>query len=48
MPDGTNTHHLIGLPLASGMLQANANVNNKVSSGASNATRGGQRPGGGD
>lgn len=30
MPDGTNTHHLIGLPIASGVLESNGNVVSKV------------------
>lgn len=45
LPDGSNTHHLIGLPIASGMLQATSNVVNHVDV---HGDRSGSRPGGGD
>lgn len=45
LPDGSNTHHLIGLPIASGMLQATSSVVTHVDV---SGTRKGQRPGGGD
>jgi hypothetical protein len=35
MPDGSNTHHLLGLPLAAGMVATDANVVTRVDSGMS-------------
>lgn len=35
LPDGTNTHHLIGLPLASGVLESTGNVTELVDPGLS-------------